>query len=451
MDCLAEQGVEVQLNEDIYKVLGRKCVKKKCELEFSRAAALSCLSVLKKQTPWKLAAFDAVKDYGMAGIQWRKHLKGDVKICTNVADNLLETAKSYFMKNSCSYDDDNIRIVAENPQAHLHANKYTFIYAEVYGCALTYFDAMFSSIKHGGMLCVTSTDTALLQNKSPATSQRLYDAKMWKTEYHKEFGVRVIIGNLCKAASRWNKGIRVEMCAGLEHGFTIVCRVFRGSQLAEKSASYLRNVAHCQLCQAREFVPQSHFILETSSVPQLCECSSNGIKAPVLLLGPAWSGAICNEEFLYSILAEMRSFHIDVAHIKLVETLIIECVCCKTLDNEIKLVEKLKGEVATQEESPKAKRRKLDLEANLRCDKTASEISDLDSTNLVSSPVFYFDVQNHSVKGGNPPTVLSVINKLRSDGFSASKSHFGPRCIRTSANLSEFKAVLQFLFESRKK
>ena len=456
MKLISEHGAKIHLSDKACKILGNKQIEKRCELHFSRAVGLCSLSVLAKQTSWKIAAFDAIQACGLSGIQWYRHLGNNVKILINLSDQLVTELRSS-LEETCKFDE-NFKLVSEVPQAHLHKNKYTFISLEVCGSAVIYFDAVMSSIKHGGLICLTSTDIAILQNKSPATAQRLYDAKLWKTEYGRELGVRVILANLARAAARWSKGIKVELCAAFEQGFTVVCRVFRGSQFGEKSMTNLQLLAHCQLCQARGFIPDSMYVQENAASPNLCDCSNNGMKPPILQLGPVWSGSLYNQKFLFAILNEMKSMALSSDNIKLIQQLILESACCVSNELESELSLKLcKDKIQKNEEVQSSKKRKLDTSDSISTSLDSAPLSLCSETNIASdglvssSTAFYFDVQNHSVKGCNPPTTLSVINKLRAAGFSASKSHFGARCIRTSATLKEFNNIIEQISKATKK
>ena len=448
MEKIIEHDVSANLNDDVLGCLGKKTINKKLKLMQSRAIALCSLYVLSKNTAWKITAFDAVKDFGLAGLQWAKHLSSQVKIMINCSENLKSLVEENLKLNGCALSDD-LTIASEDPQAHMHNSKYGFIYAEIYGCAVAYLDAALRSIKHGGILVVTSTDTSILQNKSPETSHRLYGVKLWKTEYHKEFSCRIILENIARAAARWSKGIKVELCTVLEHGITIVCRVHRGAQFGENTMANLHFLAHCQLCQARAFISHSQYLPETSS---MCDCFSNGLKAPVLMLGPVWSGKISDKGFLLEILEAMTSLSLNKDHVKLIEQLIIESACCANNFLEAELLKDIKEIKTKNSNEPQPKRVKLDSNcATTKDSENLSKNVDIDLASAVQcSTPFYFDIQHHSVRGGNPPTVVSVINKLRSDGYSACKTHFGPRCIKTSATLTVFKQVLQYLWDHTK-
>ena len=460
MSLLSELGVNFQLSEKTYKVYGKQQIEKKCKLQFSRAVALSLLSVLVKKLSWKISVFDAIQDFGLAGMQWYKYLNKKINIVINIPKQLEVELCANLVKNSPSYCSEDVKVVSEIPQAHLHKNKYSFVYVEVCGSAIVYFDSAMNSIKHGGLICVTSTDVAILQNKSPDTVRRLYEAKLWKTEYSKELGVRVILANLARAAARWCKGIKVELCVGLEHGFTVVCRVFRGSRFGEKSMTKLEVIAHCQLCQARAFIPDSLYFQDVTSL-NLCNCSNNGIKAPILQLGPAWNGTLYDQDFLFDIYNEMKHLELNSEYVKLIEQLILESACCKSVQLESELVLKIKKHSEEmQEDSAIPSPKKVKLELTNTLDPVSTPTSPLSNSCLMdsfcnglvsSATAFYFDFQNHSVKGCNPPTLASVISTLRTAGYSASRSHFGPRCVRTTANLQEFKNILTQISKATKK
>ena len=455
MESVSELGINVKISDKVLNALGKKMVFKKLKLETSRVLALCSLSVLSKETEWQINSFDAIQDFALAGLQWLKHLNKHVKVTINATEDRT-LVKSALLENNCDVHEEDVKVISEDPLAHMHSNKYTFIYVEVTGCAVTYLDAVMRSIKHNGVVCLTSTDMAILQNKSPATSYRLYGAKLWNTEYYRELGARVIIANAVQAAARWSKGVEVLLCVAEEHGVTIVFKVLRGSRFGESSMSCLNYLSHCQVCQARMFIPDDLYVIDSSKLPCMCQCSSDGIKAPILMLGPIWSGEIFNKVFLLKLRREMKSLQMPNVHQTLIDLLIIESACCSSNTSESELIEETKKTCYKLNEAVEPNKKRVKLEQGAE----ESTISSSNCTNGVkessNGPVlkptpFYFDVQNHSVKGGNPPTRASVINKLRSDGHRASRTHFGPRCVRTSADLIAFKEALQHIWHNTEK
>ena len=53
-------------------------------------------------------------------------------------------------------------------------------------------DAAFRNVYNGGMVIITATDVASLYGTCPAPARRNYGANVVRTDYFKEFAVRII-------------------------------------------------------------------------------------------------------------------------------------------------------------------------------------------------------------------------------------------------------------------
>nr|XP_026691407.1 TRMT1-like protein [Ciona intestinalis] len=441
---LVENNAEIPLVKSYEDVMSFKRVSKVCELGLSRAIALACLEIVKLETDGVTSALDAVNSFGAAGMQWAKHfLSENISITVNTALGLDDVCKKWLNENNCP--TDSVKVVSMDPQVLMHSSKHKFVYLEVTGTVVPYLDAAVRSVNHNGLLCVTCTDTSTLYNKCPTTAQRLYGANLLKNEYCKEVAIRVIISNIAQSAARWNKGIKVELCASVEPGFTVVCRVLRGPKHGDISTSSIQLLEHCQLCQARRFKPRTKYITYGNG-KTLCKCSTEEAAAPLLLLGPMWSGSIFQPEFVLKTCLTAKQMNLSLEHRKILELILLESVCCKTNEEEENLLKhttQFNGKNQLNEKSePKHKKIKLDSEVS--SENGPSLTKEMRSYKHIP---FYCDFQHHSVKGGNPPRLLTVLNELRSRGYNASKTHFGPRCIRTSASVEQFDEILKHLWE----
>jgi len=349
---------KVELNLASIQTLGKKEIDKRCELQFSRAVALCSLCVLIKQSFEKIVAFDAVQAFGLAGIQWRKHLGDDVTVSINVIKEMASELISNIEANNLSCDGKTLQIVSGNPQAHLHQHQYNFIYIEAYQSGVTFFDAAMSSIAAGGLICLTCTDTIL--NKNWNTVLCWYAAKFLKMEYYREMAVCIILANLAQAAARYNKGIKPELCVGLKHGFTVICRVFIGSEASQGSMKAVELVTHCVKCQGRRFATENKEMTSVASNAPMsidpCLCFEKNVLARYMQLGPAWSGNIFCPSFLDDILKASCQFYLSDENTEMLKNLILESKCSKhgTAIEDAKKLQRLhKGR-----ESPCSKKRK---------------------------------------------------------------------------------------------
>nr|CAB3267260.1 TRMT1-like protein [Phallusia mammillata] len=432
MSCIngnvLEHGVSYQTEGPIEAALTSKRVSKIVELSTSRAIALCCVKLLSDKTAGPISVLDAINAFALPGLQWVKHINKDIKVTSNVAKEL--------QNDICGQNEDvhQMEIVAEDPHVLMHSRKFKFIYIEAIGSAVTYLDAALRSINHEGLLCVTSTDIAILNNKSPDTALRLYGAKFLKSEYWGEMAVRVIAANVLRAAGRWGKGVTIEMCTVTEYSVTVVFHVLRGAKHVEPCLPLVQPLSHCLNCQARAFNEDCSQTLPLNEQTPLCGCGDNNTSA-LTQLGPMWSGSIFNPTFIQKLLDQAIDFKMSESLTKIFQLLLIDSVCCKSELAENALL-KLPETSTSNQDGPPEKKAKSDEE---------SIVIKLDD--IQPAPLFYFDFQHHSVKGGNPPKLSAVVERLRKLGHRASKTHFGPRCVRTSASLQQFNDLLKQMWE----
>ncbi|CAK8675996.1 tRNA (guanine(27)-N(2))-dimethyltransferase-like [Clavelina lepadiformis] len=466
-----ELGVTMNLVPEISNKVSGKHIYKKLQLGFSRAIALCCLSNLRHNIDGEIRALDASGCFGLAGVQWAKQFDTGVNIVINVAKGLKEIVETSLLQNQCK---TSVKVLDEDSHVTMHSGKYMFIYLEAYGSAVTHFDAVFRSANHNGLVCITCTDTSVFQNKSPETARRLYGANLLQTEYYQELATRVIINNLVTAAARWNKGLKVLLCTFQEHGISVVCRVLRGPKNGNESMASLQNLVHCQLCQARCFLPVHRYIQNTRQL-SICKCNSEGLEAPLMILGPMWGKDLFNKAFLFNLLHFGKMHRVPEKYCKLFFLMILESVCCDDQEAETCIVNEINRitfpekkcccKTETDNTEPKPKMLKLNAtnEKNYDCKNNTKDIYDelqimkqssnipfsVEETNTFqsSAPALFFDIRHHGIKGGNPPKLLSVIEELRSRGFKASKTHFNSCSVRTSADLLVFNDVLQKIWD----
>jgi len=439
---ITESGITVSTLETFATALSYKRLQKHLAMKISRAIALYSLKILLEETEGIISALDAIGSFGLAGMQWVKNLRKVCHVDINVGCGLKQSVGAVLEENSCCFEK--VEVLCEDPNVLMHSKKFQYIYIESTSTAVTYFDAAMRSINHNGILCVTCSDIATLQNKCPETAKRLYNANLLRTEYSNELAIRVIVLNLARAAGRWGKGIKVEMSTFANDAITLVCRVLRGSKYACDSLEALCLLAHCQQCQAREFVSEKKYALHTFSSIPFCRCGDDKVGSPIALLGPMWSKGIFDQDFMKKMLSVDMNCDLPKETKKLFELIFVETICCSHDEMEQLMVNRSLPPKTTltntEKIEPPSKKQKMTAGC---CDNEKDVQEQLHPTSCAKEiPPFYFDIQQHTAKGSNPPKLALVISKLRECGFYASKTHFGPRCVRTSASLKEFSSLL---------
>lgn len=134
----------------------------------------------------------------------------------------------------------------------------------------------------GRYLFVTATDTAPLCGAHRKAGIRRYDAHPLNTPYHREVGLRVLLGFMVRQAARYDRGVEPLFCFSHEHFARLHLRLIRGAPAAERSLSRLGYVMQCSHCPNRN--EQSGLLPHDQS----CGYCGNAM----IPVGPLWLGAI---------------------------------------------------------------------------------------------------------------------------------------------------------------
>ena len=437
-----EHGVHADLSQ-LKTKFSDKSIAKTCQLVTSRAIALCSVLTLKCKPDIPPRVLDAVGHFGLAGMQWAQHLPSDYNITINTAPGVMDHLDRVFVKRD---ENCQVNVTCQDPHVLLHSGRYSFVYIEADGSAIPYLDAALRSVAHNGMLCVTFTDMPALMNRCPERVARLYGAKMLKSEYIKEMSTRVIISNLVRAAACWNKGISIKLCVFTDIGVTVVCKVRKSPKSGESCSSLVRFLAHCQKCQYRQFLADGK-CLKKFTVPIVCCCGKekDASVSSMMLLGPMWSGNLFCPDFVKIVLTLTSHLKTSGNINKVLQTILIESKCYDNSNEENILLKEIEAICKNNTVNNNVQHKHDDYEPSSKKVKlTYESFPDvINSVELPDAAPFFMDFQVHSVSGSNPPKLLKLIDILRSKGFKASKTHFGPRCLRTNASLHEFKLMLK--------
>lgn len=220
----------------------------------------------------------------------------------------------------------------------------------------------------------------------------------------------------------------------LEHFVLVVVRVLRGPSQADESVKRLRRLVHCQWCEERVFLKHGTSIDDT--LP--CSCQGTLPGKTAVTLGPLWSGPLYNTGFLRQMLnAAVRHSMDDIQ--PLLKTLLCESEC-STLKCQPQPFSQVECGVVIRtlqsDKSDSSGKRKSAEEGGNLVKKLKSECS-------MEHPPFYYSIHRHSIRGLNMPKLNKFLQYLTEAGFRVSRTHFDPTGVRTSADLSQFTAVLR--------
>lgn len=121
------------------------------------------------------------------------------------------------------------RLVATEGDAHvrLASRRHDVVDLDPYGSPMPFVDGAMRSVRHGGLVCATATDTGALAGAFPRACQRRYAAHhgLNAAPWRSEVGLRILAGALVRSAARFDRAATPVLCVSHGHWMRVVARV----------------------------------------------------------------------------------------------------------------------------------------------------------------------------------------------------------------------------------
>ena len=157
------------------------------------------------------------------------------------------------------------------------------------------------SLKRGGVLAVTATDTAPLSGRYPRTCLRRYWSKPLKTEYYPEVAVRILLGFIARNCTMLNRGLKPLLAHRTTQYIRVYVEITYGTIAAEETLNKIGYLNHCLNCLYRRFAA-----LEEGAVNLCPNCGGR-----LEWAGPLWIGEIFDAEFCNQLVVEYETSHLS--------------------------------------------------------------------------------------------------------------------------------------------
>jgi len=192
----------------------------------------------------------------------------------------------------CLAGSSKVLINRDDAQHFLSDNKFAFDLLDVdpFGSPVPFIPQSLLSVRHGGLLCVTATDTAALCGTYPKTCLRRYGSYVVKTDYMHEVGLRILIAYIARTAASLDTGIRPILSHATGHYYRVYLEVERSKRAAQSALENVGWAAHCRRCLSRTTIPFP---------PQRLMCCGE----PMSLIGPLWIGDMKDQRFVESVVS----------------------------------------------------------------------------------------------------------------------------------------------------
>jgi len=275
--------------------------------------------------------------------------------------------------------------------------RFDFVDLDPFGSPSDFVDCAIRSVKDGGLLSMTGTDSAVLCGVYPRVALRKYLGLPLRTDYCHEVGMRLLFGLAAQTAMRLEAGIVPIFCHHDMHYFRTYFSIKVGNSYSRDNEGKIGFIAHCFGCGYRSILRRDEFFslraedgehnvedrkkptrgesVATLVCPE-CGRGTNERGGRVALGGPLWIDKIQSIDF-------------------------------------VKRCREISGFPIFSEE--------LDLP-------------------------LYFDLNSIKLKSGTSmPKITKVLETLQSRGFTASRTRLNRNSLRTNAKMEELRNVVQEL------
>lgn len=128
-----------------------------------------------------------------------------------------------------------LEIHAGDAHAFLASRRFDVVDVDPCGSPMPFLDAAVRATRHGGLVCVTATDTGALAGTYPRACRRRYDAHhgLHAMPWRSEVGLRVLAGAIVRAAARFDRAATPVLSVSRGHWMRVVARLEDGKRLAD--------------------------------------------------------------------------------------------------------------------------------------------------------------------------------------------------------------------------
>ena len=257
-------------------------------MELNRDLSVAALKMYRLTREEDISICDAFGGSGIRGIRYSKEIEGVSFAVVNDLNPLaVEQARENIQENGLS----NVKVCKEDANLLLHKcrGKFHVVDIDPFGTPAPYVESAAASIKVGGMICVTATDTSALCGTYRKPCIRKYGAKPLRNEYCHETGLRILAGFLCRTFSKYKKCLDFQFSHSTEHYMRLYALVDKGAEKTDNTLENLGYIAHCPKCLNRHV-----FKGIAPKIPLKCTECGEGWNVG----GPLWCGEIQNSDFI---------------------------------------------------------------------------------------------------------------------------------------------------------
>ncbi|MGC9516516.1 MAG: tRNA (guanine(10)-N(2))-dimethyltransferase [Methanomicrobiales archaeon] len=339
-------------------------------MELNRDLSIIALNQYQEEVGHEINICDAFGGSGIRGVRYSKEVKSENVITNDINPLAIDFAqKNIDLNQAC-----NVKVCQEDANILLRRCKGKFDVVDIdpFGTPSYFIESSAISLKSGGLLCVSATDTSSLCGTYKKPCIRKYSAKPLKTEYCHENGIRILAGFIARVFAKYKKSVEVKFSHSTEHYMRMYLKIEKGAKRTDESLKNIGFLLHCKQCLHREIV--NGFAPYLNSHCPVCGGKFN-------TAGPLWLGKIFDYEFIKGMLNKTETIEINKKNEAL----------------------KILNKCLDESQGPP----------------TFFDVHEISRKHKISAP-----------------SMDAILSELANQGYFASKTHFKPTGIRTNAGIN---------------
>ncbi|XP_010257973.1 PREDICTED: probable tRNA (guanine(26)-N(2))-dimethyltransferase 2 [Nelumbo nucifera] len=194
-----------------------------------------------------------------------------------------------------------------------HQKEFDVVDLDPYGSPSVFLDSAVQCVADGGMLMCTATDMAVLCGGNGEVCYSKYGSYPLRGKYCHEMALRILLACIESHANRYKRYIVPVLSVQIDFYVRVFVRIFTSASAMKNTPLKLSYVYQCIGCDSFHLQCLGRSVTKNNSVRYLPgfgpvvprECSDCGKKFN--MGGPIWSAPIHDQEWVASILANVKS------------------------------------------------------------------------------------------------------------------------------------------------
>jgi len=204
-------------------------------MAWNRDLSVLIVAAFAKQKQRGFDVADLLGGTGARSVRIANEVEGDFKVTCNDGDpNACADAKRNAIANGV---EERLEIRNGSAASLLAGGRFDIVDLDPFGSPMPFLDDAVRATRHGGLLCISATDTAALAGRYPRVCERRYAAKhgLHRAIWRQEVGLRILAGAAIRSAGRHEKAARPVLCVAQGHWMRVVLAIEEGVHRADKA------------------------------------------------------------------------------------------------------------------------------------------------------------------------------------------------------------------------